>query len=120
MSDGTNVVKYATATITSGQTTSGEISCELVTNGSYQLHALEFPAAMTGATITFTASRSSGGTFVTLKEVGGSTNYSVTVTASSGVSVDPRVFATWPYVKLVSASAEGADRSIVVHLREIQ
>lgn len=120
MSDGTNVVKYTSATIASGQTTSSEISCDLVTNGEYQLHALEFPAAMTGATITFTGSRTSGGTFVTIKEVGGSSNYTVTVTASSGVSVDPRVFATWPYIKLVSASAEGADRTIVVHLREIE
>lgn len=120
MSDLTNVVKYKNATISSGQTTSAEISCDLVSSGEYQLHALEFPAAMTGATITFTGSRTSGGTFVTLKEVGGASTYTVTVTASSGVSVDPRVFATWPYIKLVSASAEGADRTIVVHLREIE
>jgi hypothetical protein len=62
---------------------------------------IEFPAAMTGTTMTFTGSRSSGGTYVTVKEVGGASNYSVTVSASSFVPVDPRVFSTFPFIRLV-------------------
>jgi hypothetical protein len=110
---------YKSVTIASGQTTSDAVSCELITNGEYQLHAIEFPAAMTGATITFQGSRSSAGTYVALREVGGGANYPVTYAASSGAPVDPRVFATWPFLKIVSSSAEGADRTLVLHLRRI-
>lgn len=113
------VAIYKTVTITSGQTTSGEASAELISNGSYQLHAVELPAAMTGTSFTFTGARSSGGTFVTLREVGGAASYTAQFAASTGVHLDPRVFATWPYVKLVSSAAEGADRSIVLHFRRI-
>lgn len=117
MNNMTNTAKYVSVTIPNGQTTSGEVSCELVTSGGYQLHAIEFPAAMTGTAVTFTASRSSGGTFGSVRNVGGSAAYSITVTASAIVPVDWQVFSTLPYVKLVSGSAEGADRTIVVHLR---
>jgi len=114
-----NVAKYTTVTISSGQTTSEVLSTELITNGEYQLHALEFPAALTGTTMTFQGARDSDGTYVTIREVGGASAYSITIAASSGVTLDPRVFATWPFIKLVSGSSEGADRSIVCHLREI-
>lgn len=113
-------VSYQTATIASSGTTSGAISTGIINFEGTQLHGLEFPAAMTGTTMTFTGSRSSDGTYVTLKEVGGASNYSVTVSASSFVPLDPRVFATFPFIKLVSGSAEGAERSIVVHSRPVQ
>lgn len=112
-------VIYETAAIASGQTTSGAISTGIIDTASTQLHGLEFPAAMTGTSMTFTGSRSTDGTYVAIREVGGGSAYSVTVTASAFVPLDPRVFATFPFVKMVSGSAEGADRSVVVHKRPV-
>lgn len=110
---------YPTATISASGTTSGVISTNIVGNESTQLMGLKFPAAMTGTSMTFTGCEVSDGTFVTIKDVGGASNYSITVTANSFVPVDPRVFATFPFIKLVSGSTELADRSIVVHLRPV-
>ena len=113
-------VSYQTATIAASGTTSGAVSTGIINSEGTQLHGLEFPAAMTGTAMTFTGSRSSDGTYVTLKEVGGAATYSVTVTASSFVPLDPRVFATFPFIKLVSGSTEASERSITVHLRPVQ
>lgn len=111
---------YPTATISASGTTSDVISTNIIGTEGTQLAGLEFPAAMTGTTMTFTGARASDGTFVALREVGGASAYSVTVTASAFVPVDPRVFATFPFIKLVSGSTEASQRSIVVHLRPVQ
>lgn len=113
-------VSYQTATIAASGTTSGAISTGIINEEGTQLHGLEFPAAMTGTAMTFTGSRSSDGTYVTLREVGGASAYSVTITASAFVPLDPRVFATFPFIKLVSGSTEASERSIVVHSRPVQ
>lgn len=106
--------KYATATIASGGTTSGAIE---VPNG--QPVGLFLPSALTGTAMTFTAASSENGSFIAVQAVDGASVYSVTVAASKYVPLDPRVFAGLQYIKLVSGSAEGADRSIVVALREV-
>lgn len=113
-------VSYQTATIAASGTTSGAISTGIINDEGTQLHGLEFPATMTGTTMTFTGSRSSDGTFVAIYDVGGASAYSVTIGTSRFVPLDPRVFATFPFVKLVSGSTEASERSIVVHLRPIQ
>jgi hypothetical protein len=113
-------ISYQTATIASSGTTSGAVSTGIIGTENTQLMGLEFPAAMTGTSMTFTGSRSENGTYVTITEVGGASNYSVTVAANKFVPVDPRVFSTFPFIKLVSGSAEGAERSIIVHSRPVQ
>lgn len=112
-------ITYQTATIASSGTTSGAVSTGIIGTENTQLMGLEFPAAMTGTSMTFTGSRSSGGTYVTITEVGGASNYTVTVSASKFVPVEPRVFATFPFIKLVSGSAEGAEREIIIHSRPV-
>jgi hypothetical protein len=112
-------ITYQTATIASSGTTSGAVSTGIIGTENTQLMGLEFPAAMTGTSMTFTGSRSSDGTYVTITEVGGASNYTVTVSAGKFVPVEPRVFATFPFIKLVSGSAEGAERSIIIHSRPV-
>jgi hypothetical protein len=112
-------VSYPAVTIASSGTTSGTVSTNIVGTEDTQLMGVEFPAAMTGTSMTFTGSRSSDGTYVTITDVGGASNYSITVSAGKFVPVDPRVFSTYPFVRLVSGSAEAAERTIVVHLRPV-
>jgi hypothetical protein len=96
-------------TILSGQTTSAALHLR-----DYVLVGLIMPAAFTGTTITFTASDTLGGTYVTIYDSSGAA-ISATVAASraiglTGAEVD--AVAPWQFVKLVSGSAEGADRII--------
>lgn len=103
-----------TADIANGQTTSqalrvtGGVICGLIT-----------PAALTGTAITFTACDTVDGTFVPVYDSDGN-QVSVAVAASralglSGTEAD--ALAPWPFIKLVSGSAEGAAREIKVVLR---
>ncbi len=103
-----------TVTISSGGTTSAAIPC---LDGS--LTAIVCPSALTSTALSFTAATTSGGTYKTVKAMDGASTYSVTVGASFVVPLDPRVFASLPYVKLVFGTAEGADRSIEIIRRPI-
>lgn len=99
-----------TTTISSGQTTSGEID-----GRGFGSFALELPAAFTGASISFTGSRTSGGTFQALYDANGD---QVSVTVVQGRNYDvPGEVVVWPFWKLVSASAEGAERTIGIVAR---
>jgi hypothetical protein len=107
---------YKTATIASGQNTSDEIDLS-----GTDLCGIEFPAAMTGATMKIQMASASGGTFKTVQkdEVGGG-DYTITVTASKYVPItNLAVVAGLRFIKLVSASNEAADRSIVLATRPI-
>lgn len=99
-----------TATIANAATTSDEIDC--IKNGPPA--GLQMPAAFTGTTMTFTVATTSGGTFQALHKDGAAV--SVTLANSLFIWLDPAIFYCIKYIKLVSGSTEGAERSIeVVH-----
>lgn len=108
-------IGYKTATIANTAQTSDEVT---LTDGQ-TLVAIITPSALTGTAMTFTASDVSGGTFVAVRDVGGASAYSLTVAASQYVPVDPRVFAGARAIKLVSGSAESAQRLIKCVIRNV-
>jgi len=98
-----------TAVIANGATVSASIYC-----GNKVAVALQMPAAFTGTTITFQGSYD--GTTFQAVNVGGAA-YSETVAASLNIALDATVLAGFRYLKVVSGSAEGAARSVLVNLR---
>ena len=103
----------APATIANGATESGVID---LSGG--KVAAIEFPAAFTGATVTLKAADKQDGTFKAVVNDTG-TAYSITVTANSIVALDSVSLgiAAIRFIKLVSVSAEGAARSLVIHYK---
>lgn len=95
------------ATIANGATTSDVIDVK-----GYAIHGLIMPAAFTGASVSFTVSDVHDGTFVALYDSAG-VLVSVPVVASRAYDL-PAELAVWPFVKIVSASAEAAARSLKV------
>lgn len=72
------------------------------------------PAALTGATFTFTGSMDKGGTFVTIKDRFNAT-VSYTVTVDTGYPMDADIFAPYDQIKIVMADGnEAAERLIQV------
>lgn len=74
--------------------------------------AIVVPAAFTGTTIKFQASIDQGTTFFALYNE--ATEYSVTVSTSRYVALNPNVFEGVACVRLVSGSSEAASRTISV------
>jgi|TARA_E500000318_G_C3567554_1_gene216352 hypothetical protein len=102
---------YKTKAVTIDISESTTISTAVDTDGLL-LSGIIFPAAMTGTAITFqVASTNTGGTFKALKETDG-TDVTYTVTADSHVRIDPSGWAGVGAIKIVSGSAEAADRVI--------
>jgi len=99
-----------TTTIANGQTASSEVDLE-----GFVLVGFETPAALTGTAMTFTVASAAAGTHKALKTSGGSA-LSFTVAASGYYSVDPVNFWGVRILKLVSGSAEGAERTLTLHL----
>ena len=105
---------FVTATIANGATTSDAISLlDQVAGG------IITPAALTGTSLTFTVCNTVGGTYVALYDSDNNL-VSMTVTVSrayafTGAEAD--ALAPWPFVKIVSGSAEAAERSLVVCLK---
>jgi hypothetical protein len=107
------VIRRQTLTIANGATSSDAFECAGVTDLAVQL-----PPAFTGASITFTVSADNGLTFQELNEVsdrvvGTSAASKVLVTQGKSYSL-PVSLTAWTHLKVVSASAEGAARSLVV------
>jgi hypothetical protein len=75
------------------------------------------PAALTGTAITFQMS-SDGVTYVAVNKDGAA--LSVVVTTSKYIVVNPADFAGARFIKLVSGSAEGADRVLTLCVRPVQ
>lgn len=108
-------VTYAdlTATIASGQTTSPEVDL-----GGSTLVGLFMPAAFTGTAITFTTAATTGGTFVAVYDSSGNA-ISATVSTSRYVALSPTTFAGLRFIKLVSGSSEGGNRTITLATRPV-
>ena len=96
-----------TLTILSGATSSDAFAAN-----NTVAFGLQMPAAFTGTSITFTVS-ADGTTFQALYDSTGTTAVSMTVAASRSYDL-PTALTTWKQFKIVSGSAEGADRSLVV------
>ena len=81
------------------------------------LCGIQFPAAMTGSSVTFDFSMDNS-TFVDVKETDGSA-VSYTVSADDVIRIDPSgwAFASSGYIQVVSGSSEGAERKIVLIFR---
>jgi hypothetical protein len=101
-----------TATILSGQTTSDAIDLQ-----GRPLVGMILPAAFTGSTITFTISVDNS-TFTAVYNTA-NTQLSVTVTQGRAYLFSPGDLVGVRYLKLVSGSSEGADRSITLISREL-
>lgn len=98
--------------IASAATTSSAIDI-----GGYTVVGISFPAAMTGTTTTFTIAPSYTGTYVAAYTASGALSY--TTAASRYYSIDPVISHGWRYIKVVSGSAEGADRVLTLYLKSI-
>lgn len=99
----------ATATIANGQTDSAAFYV-----GAKIPISLQMPAAFTGATVSFQGSQDNV-TYQVINSAGAV--YSEPVTQGKDVALDGNILAAYPYLKIISASAEGADRAIVVVTR---
>jgi hypothetical protein len=93
-----------TFSITSGQTVSDAINLNNRT-----LLGLQF-ATFTGVAVTFQGS-SDGITYVAVKDTAGA-SVSFTVASDTYVVIQPAILAGLKFVKLVSGSAEGANRTV--------
>lgn len=108
-------VTTQTATIANGATDS-----DVIRLGSHsQRFGFILPAALTGATIGFKGAALSTDTFKTISDAAG-TPISIPVAADEAIGVSGAALdaiLAFPYLKLVSGSAEGAARSITVFVK---
>lgn len=102
-------------TIANGQTTSDAFEA-----ASCAAFGLQLPGTFTGTAITFQVSADKGTTYQTLYEYDsttddGSATRATTRAVVQGRSYDlPAELASWTHFKIVSGSAEGAARTLVV------
>ena len=106
-------VNKRTATIANGTTDSDIIDLEGQT-----LCGLTMPSALTGTAITFSV-EGAGNVFSVMAD-GAGADVSKTVAVDKYIKLSPTDFAGVGRLKLISGSSEGAERSIIVHLREIE
>lgn len=102
-----------TVVISSGGTVSTEVDTE-----AFPLYAFIF-GTMTGVAMTFQSSTTSGGTYVAVNDNTGAA-VSITIASNKAVSLTPTLLAQlspYRYLKLVSGTAEGADRTISVSMK---
>lgn len=106
----TSLIRYdapVTVTIANTETTSTAVDAR-----SAALFGVALPAAFTGTSLTFTVCSTEDGTYQTLED---STGNAVSLTVEQGKSYTlPNELAPWPWFKIVSGSAEGGSRSLIV------
>lgn len=96
----------STTTILSGVQPSSAIP-----TAGLSLVGITMPAAFTGTTLTFESSDTAGGAYQPIVGQDGNA-ISYTVAQGKYVAIDPKPFAGVLFLKIVSGSAEGADRSL--------
>lgn len=99
-----------TVLIANGASASAELDCY-----GGQLMGVILPSAMTGTTIGLQVSDQSGGTYVALKD--GASDLALTSAASKYIYFDPKYTEGIRFAKIVSGSAEGAQRSLIALLK---
>jgi hypothetical protein len=107
----TNELVVVDAVIANGGTTSAAVDL-----GGYTLVGLRV-ATMTGVAITYTMSDTFGGTYVAVHNSSGAV--STTVGDDLYYAVSPDNFRGLQFIKLVSGSAEGAERTVKLYLRKL-
>jgi len=116
-------VEVAAAVIAAAASLSGDV--DLGGDGARQLVGLQLPAAWTAASLTFAVSADGeayvplfwGGAEYTVEAAGGAA-------ASSGVSLEPAAFASWPFVRVRSGTAaapvnQAAERTLQALTRAV-
>lgn len=94
------------AVIANGGTTSGQVN---VPDG-HELVGIYAPVC-TGTALTLTASKTSGGTFLAVKNAADSAiSHTISGTAHY-IALDSTLYRGLEFIKLVSGSSEGADRT---------
>lgn len=86
---------------------------EAFTASNFAAFGLQMPAAFTGTSITFQVSADDGATYQALYDATGTAQVSVAVAASRSYDL-PAELAAWDHFKIVSGSAEGAARALIV------
>lgn len=105
---------WSDCTITSGQTVSSAVDLK-----GYDMLAFILPAAFTGTTIQFQMSPTSiNGTYYDCYNIANAV-MQATVTQGRAYFIEPQDLAGIRFIKLVSGSAEGADRTILIGTRQI-
>lgn len=108
------VVAYnQTAVIANSASESGVVDLSGAT-----LCGLIMPAAFDGTTLTFSSSTSATGTFQNLYDANGN-QISATIAASRNIALNPADFAGVRYLKIISNSAESAERTITISARAL-
>lgn len=107
-------VQYKDVVIASGGTDSAEIDL----TGGYTLVGVILPATMTGTTIGLKVAKQSGGTYVPIKD--GASDVALTSAASKCIYFDTKYTLCARYVKIVSGTSEGADRTVTALYRQIR
>ncbi|MGL4558966.1 MAG: hypothetical protein ACRCV5_15810 [Afipia sp.] len=83
--------------------------------GNDTLVGIRFPTTFTGTTVTFTASESLEGTYVGLYNASGAVSY--TIAQARFYVLNPADFRGVRFLKVVSGSSEGADRTLYLTLK---
>lgn len=100
-----------TITILNTATASSVVECAGLT-----FCGVKFPAAFTGTTITFQMCDTIGGTYVPVHNAAG-TAISYTIAANRYSAIDPKDFYGINFLKIISGSAQAADRTLTVSLK---
>lgn len=108
----TPAVANPTAAIANGQTSSGAVDL-----GGTTLCGIHMPAAFTGASITIQAAPTLGGTYQTVQK--NNVDIVISVTQGKYVSLTPSDWAGLQFIKIVSASSEGAGRTLTLATRPV-
>lgn len=103
---------HKSASIANGETTSGAVDL-----GSFRALAIGLPAAFDGTTITVEAAPEAEGTFQPVYDDAG-TAVSLTVAAGHVVAVDAVPLAALRFVRFVAGTAQTADRTLVLYLKD--
>lgn len=101
------------AAIADGDTESAVISC-----GGFSLCGVKLPADFTGTALTFLMSEASDGDFVPVNGIDGDP-IEYTVAQGNYYAIDPKDFQGINFLKLVSGTAEDADRVVICSLKGI-
>lgn len=107
-----NPIQFTPVVIANGQTTSAAID---LSNGSPC--AIYLPASFTGTALTFTASTELAGTYQSIRNADG-TALTLVVAQGNMYKLAPADFIGVKYLKIVSDSSEGAERTINVAIRD--
>ena len=102
-------------TIANGATSSGIIKVP-----SGHIVGVEFPAAMTGTSLTFQTASNESETFKNVYKSGGTTQLSVSKQDNGVVQIDVNdSIGIMRFLKIVSNSSEGADRTLKLIIRNL-